>query len=113
MKLRHLLRISFRLVQRLKLGHGVLLCVLLLSGYIALVHGTVFAAAERKQTEELIIDLESEVAGLEAKFFSLTEKLTLDRAVGLGLEEAGNRASFVIRKNLTLGLLPPGAGNEF
>lgn len=72
--------------------------ILLLASYLYLVNKSVYNIVERKQAEESINSLNTEVAMLETEYMTLTTtKINLDYAHSLGYKDVPNNLSYIAR----------------
>jgi hypothetical protein len=78
----------------LVLALGIVLC---LCGYIYLINDSIFQVAVRKETEEKIATVETDITALVSTYMAISSTINMDKATALGFTEAGNSAKFVSR----------------
>jgi len=79
--------------------------VLSLCGYVYLINDSIFQVAVRKETEEKIATVETEITSLVSDYMAISSTINLEKALALGFVEAGHSAKFVSREtgsNLSL-----------
>lgn len=81
--------------------------VLMAFGYIYLINDSIFHVAARKESEEKIATVETDITALVSDYMAISATINLERAKELGFKEVGDNAHFATRNTdtaLTLSL---------
>lgn len=85
---------------------GVML-VLMGFGYVYLINDSIFHVAARKESEEKIATVETDITALVSDYMAISATINLERAKEMGFMETGDNAHFATRNTdttLTLSL---------
>lgn len=81
--------------------------VLMAFGYIYLINDSIFHVAARKESEEKIATVETDITALVSDYMAISATINLERAKELGFTEVGDKGHFATRNTdtaLTLSL---------